>query len=471
MQNGVFISEESNAETGTFIRFHVLEFRFYKNAWAMHMSAVKPVLIVGAGVAGLCAAEALLDAGLECLILEASDRVGGRVRALEGFADFPIELGAEEIHGSSNAVQTLAKGFGSGIEMLQHFSTNDMLRLDGELRFLDQAAEDADVARAFRLIDGLGGYNGENWTVQEYLIRSHFPRRAWHYLDSRLGVEHGTTLDRLAMRGFADYERGWEARETNYTLRGRYLELFEPLIARLDNRILRRTVVKAIDWQGCPTVRLGDGERIDATAVIVTASIAVLRAGILDFDPALPAEKVSALQSIGMDAGMKILLKFRIRFWDENMYFLHTDGFLPQFWAPGKGKSPEAAVLTAFVGGSRAEILARLGVDPIQFAVKELDEIFGSEMATRSFQEGFVADWGAEPFARGLYSYPTTDTLPEHRMALGKSLDHKVFFAGEATDAHGSSGTVHGAMESGRRAAAEVLELVSSKSGTGSKLH
>lgn len=253
------------------------------------------ILIIGAGVAGLCAAEMLTDAGMECLILEATDQVGGRVRTLEGFADFPIELGAEEIHGPVNAVQTLAKSFGSKIETLQHFSTNDMLRLDGELRFLDQAAKDSDVARAFGLIDRLGFYNGENWTVQEYLIRSHFPRRTWHYLDSRLGVEHGTTLDRLAIRGFTNYERGWEARETNYTLRGRYLELFEPLIARLNDRIRRKTIVKAIDWQRSPAVRLADGERIEARAVIVTASVAALRAGIVDFDPVLPAEKANAL--------------------------------------------------------------------------------------------------------------------------------------------------------------------------------
>lgn len=423
------------------------------------MSIVKPVLIIGAGVAGLCAAEALVDAGMQCLILEASDRVGGRVRALEGFADFPIELGAEEIHGPINAVQTLAKSFGLQIEVLQHFSTNDMLRLDGELRFLDQAAADADVTRAFQLIDRLGTYTGENWTAEEYLIRSHFPRRAWHYLDSRLGVEHGTTLDRLAMRGFADYERGWERREANYTLRGKYLDLFQPLFARLADRIRLRTIVKAIDWQGSPAVRLADGERIEANAIVVTASVAALRAGVVDFDPPLPPEKVTALRSIGMDAGMKILMKFRVRFWDESLYFLHTDGFLPQFWAPGKGKSPNAAVLTAFIGGSRAERLARMGVDPIQFAVKELDEIFGSEIATRSFEEGFVANWGAEPFVRGLYSYPTVETLPEHRVELGKSLNGKVFFAGEATDSEGSSGTVHGAMESGRKAARELMDL------------
>jgi ethanolamine utilization microcompartment shell protein EutL len=89
------------------------------------------------------------------------------------------------------------------METVHHVTMDDVLRLDGKLLSLDQAQADPDVRRAFDVIDGLGEYRGENWSAEEFLIRAHFPRRAKHYLDSRLGVEHGTTLDRLAMRGFA----------------------------------------------------------------------------------------------------------------------------------------------------------------------------------------------------------------------------------------------------------------------------
>lgn len=412
-------------------------------------------LIIGAGAAGLCAADALLQSGLEPLVLEASACIGGRIRALEGFADFPIELGAEEIHGPENAVQDLARNLKA--ESLRHFTTDDMIRLDGDLRFLDQAEQDADVHRAFELVAGLGSYNGENRTVQEHLIRAHFPRRAWHYLDSRLGVEHGTTLDRLAMRGFVHYERGWEARETNYTLRGRYLDLFQPMIERLGSRVLLNAPVQSVDWQNEPQVRTADGTEYRPRALIVTVSLGVLREGSLAFHPPLPLEKLSAVSAIGFDAGMKIILNFRQRFWDERMYFLHTDGFLPQYWATGNGKSEEGRVLTAFVGGTRAEMLARMGVDPVRFALEELDELFGARLASRSFDRGFIADWGADPFVRGLYSYPTTETTEADREALARPLGGRLFFAGEATDTAGHSGTVHGAMETGWRAAREIL--------------
>ncbi len=412
------------------------------------------VIVIGAGAAGLCAADALVAAGHSAVIFEASDHVGGRVRSLEGFTDVPIELGAEEVHGPDNAVAAAAQTL--GMETVHHITTDDMLRLDGELQSLDQAQLDADVQRAFDLIDSLGEYRGENWSAEEFLIRSHFPCRAWHYLSSRLGVEHGTTLDRLAMRGFATYQRGWEARETNYTLRGRYIDLFRPILSRLEGRIRLNAPITAIEWDAAPRVRLQSGEEHTARAIIVTVPLPILRERLIHFSPQLPAEKVAAADSIGMDTGMKIILKFKHRFWEERMYFLHTDGFLPQFWNACKGKSETAHVLTAFVGGARAETLDRMGVDPVRFALEELDELFGAKIASRSFERGLIADWGADPWIRGLYSYPTTQTTEAGREALARPLAGKIFFAGEATNTLGASGTVHGAMETGWRAAAEA---------------
>lgn len=413
------------------------------------------VLVIGAGAAGLCAADSLLEADVETLVLEASHRVGGRIRTLEGFATVPVELGAEEVHGPENAVADLARA--QGTELVQHRTIDDMMRLDGMLIGLDQAELDPDVARAFKVVDELGDYRGENWTVEEFLIRDHFPRRSWHYLDSRLGIEHGTTLNRLAMRGFATYQKGWQARETNYSLRTSYLGLFQPMIDRLGDRIRLNSPIVGVDWSGRPKVRLQNGEEMEADAVIITVPLPILVERCIHFSPQLPAEKVTAADCIGMDTGMKIILKFRDRFWVERTYFIHTDGFLPQYWTSCKGRSDDDFVLTAFIGGARAEMLDRMGVDPVRFALEELDELFGRKTASRTFERGLVADWGAEPYIQGLYSYPTVRTTEGHREALARPLGGKIFFAGEATNTFGASGTVHGAMETGRRAAREVL--------------
>lgn len=416
----------------------------------------KKVLIIGAGAAGLAAADRLLESGKECCIVEATGRAGGRIQHLDGFAPWPIELGAEEVHGLDTCLRRMVED--SGADFITHESRDDIVRLDGQMSSLSVAADDPDMQRAFDFISGLDRVEKPDWTAEQSLVFSQFPRRTRHYLDSRLGVEHGTTLNRLGLRGFKTYEKGWEARENNYTINRPYLSLFARMLERAQGILRLNAPVESLRWGAAhPSVSLIGGEILEADQVIITSSVTVLKSGLPAFDPPLPPEKLEAISNIGMDTGMKILLRFSERFWPEEMYFLHTDGFLPQFWTPGKWRDPECHVLTAFIGGSRAEFLANLGCDPIAFAVAELDEAFGGKIASRLFKKGHVADWGKEPFVRGLYSYPMATTTEAHREALAAPLANKIYFAGEATDLHGHTGTVHGAIESGWRAAEEIL--------------
>ena len=417
--------------------------------------SVRSVIVIGAGAAGLAAAERLVSDGMEVTVLEASHRVGGRVRHLEGFADFDIELGAEEVHGLENCLVPLVEA--SGADLIRHETAHDYIRYDGKLVSLAEARAGEDLGEAFDFVAGVSHFSGPPWTVEQCLVARHMPGRAWHYLDSRLGVEHGTTLDRLGMRGFAGYEPNWQSREDNYTVRQPYVRLLDPLLDQVRDRIRFDAAVARIEWGGPQAlVRLTGGEDSRADAVIYTGSVAVLREAPTEFCPALPAEKREAIVSIGMDGGMKMVLKFDHRFWPEDMYFLHADTFWPQFWAPGKGRGGRAHVLTTFVSGARTDFLRPLGVDRVEFALGELDRIFGGRIASQSFEDAHVANWTAEPYVRGLYSFPLAHTEPRHREALAAPLGKRLFFAGEATDLGGHSGTVHGAIDSGRRAAEEV---------------
>lgn len=421
--------------------------------------ATSEVIVVGAGAAGLAAAQRLMAEGLKVTVLEASDRAGGRIRSLEGFADFPVELGAEEVHGLENCLVPLVGE--AGAELLRHETIHDYIRYDGRLLSLEEARAGQDLREAFDFVADVSRYDGPAWTVEQCLVARHVPGHAWHYLDSRLGVEHGTTLDRLGMRGFVGYERNWQLREENYTVRQPYVRLLDPLLGVVKDSLRFGATVARIEWGGPKAcVRLAGGGQLTADAVVFTGSVAVLREGGPEFVPVLPAEKREAVAAVGMDGGMKILMKFRKRFWPDDMYFLHSDTFLPQFWNPGKGRGGRAHVLTAFVSGTRADFLRHLEVDLVEFALGELDRVFGERVATSNFKESYVADWTTEPFIRGLYSFPSAQTEPRHREALAASLGGKLFFAGEATDTEGHSGTVHGAIASGRRAAGEVLAAV-----------
>jgi monoamine oxidase len=421
------------------------------------MSA-QSVIVIGAGAAGLAAAERLVASGCDVTILEASDRVGGRIRHLEGFADFNIELGAEEVHGLENCLVPLISD--AGMDLIRHETVHDYIRYDGKLISLESARAGEDLREAFEFVDTVSHFHGPAWTVEQCIVARHLPGHAWHYLDSRLGVEHGTTLDRLGMRGFAGYERNWQLREENYTLRQPYVRLLDPLLEKVCGRIRFGATVARIEWGGPQVaVRLAGGEELRADAAVYTGSVAVLRDAPPEFSPALPLEKRDAVQNIGMDGGMKIVLKFSRRFWPADMYFLHSDTFWPQFWTPGNGRNARAHILTAFVSGTRADFLRHLELDLVEFALGELDCIFGGRVASGNFEEAYVADWTTEPFVRGLYSFPLAHTEPRHREALAAPLGGRLFFAGEATDLEGHSGTVHGAIETGRRAAEEVVLL------------
>jgi len=412
-----------------------------------------PTIIVGAGAAGLAACHALLAAGQDALVLEASARIGGRIRALEGFADFPIELGAEEVHGLDHCLGQLAG------DLICHSSNSDFLRLDRHLIPWDVALGDSDVAKVAGFIAKVSEYAGEPCSVADLARRAGISARVWHYVVSRMGVEHGTTIERLGMSGFFGYEEGWERRENNRTVRGRYLDLLAPITKLVEPHVRCRAPVEAILWDSdAVQVRMQDGEELLAAGVIFTGSIAMLAAGSPAFFPGLGDDKLGALERVKMDVGLKIILRFRERFWPREMYFLHTDGIFPQFWASGKGRASATPVLTAFIGGAKAEALQ--GLDVVRLALDELDEMFGSKSATQQFENSHIADWGAEPFVRGLYSYGTPQASLADRFTLASSLGGRVFFAGEATDTEGQTGTVHGAMASGKRAAAEVLQLL-----------
>ncbi len=249
--------------------------------------SVRSVLVIGAGAAGLAAAERLVSHGLAVTVLEASGRVGGRVRHLEGFADFDIELGAEEVHGLDNCLVPLIEA--TGADLIRHETAHDYIRYDGKLVSLAEARAGEDLREAFDFIAKVSHFSGPAWTVEQCLVARHMPGRAWHYLDSRLGVEHGTTLDRLGMRGFAGYEPNWQSREENYTMRQPYVRLLDPLLDQVRDRIRFGAAVERIEWGGPQAlVRLASGEDLRADAVIYTGSVAVLRDAPPEFFPVLP---------------------------------------------------------------------------------------------------------------------------------------------------------------------------------------
>jgi hypothetical protein len=226
--------------------------------------------------------------------------------------------------------------------------------------------------------------------------------------------------------------------------------------------VIYNSPVTVIDTSGIQPVAIdSNGVYHYAKAIIVTVSVGVLKAGIIDFIPDLPAAKLGAISTIGMGKGMKISLRFTSQLWEDKLMTLALDGPLGECWPP-KVYQPSVTdhVLTCFSMGKNAEVMGALPDDTARLnrALVDLDAAFGGT-ASPAFVEGFVMDWTASPYVRGSYSYPAPGTRPisgpTMRQVLAQPVGTTLYFAGEATH-NTMASTVPGAMQSGERAAGEV---------------
>lgn len=422
------------------------------------------VVVIGAGAAGLAAGRALSGAGKRVCILEARNRIGGRVSTLHlPDLPLPIELGAEFIHGESATT----------------FSIVDAAALTAmELPDDHWWSRDGDferIADFWELIDGVRakiGARKRDLSFSDFLrSRPGLPPRTRQLARTFVEGYHAADADRmstLALRmadGEQDDDEGGGNRQ--FRLAGGQDALLDWLRAGLDpERIELRlgTVVTNIQWaQGAVTLEYrtrNTTERIRASAAILTIPIGVWKAprdqeGSIAFDPPL-REKEEALSKIEAGHVVKIAFRFRERFW-RDVNFLHSDDrFMPTWWTSAPARSP---ILTGWAGGPAADALLAEGPDVmIDRGLDAMSRAWGQPRRhLDSLLAGtFTHDWQRDPFSRCAYSYASVGGS-RAADALAKPLRGTLFFAGEATSSD-ETGTVAGAIESGRRAARELLK-------------
>lgn len=415
------------------------------------------VIVVGAGAAGLYAATLLAEEGFEVIILEASERHGGRIRHLDGFADFPVEIGAEEIHGEESIYYEIAVE-DCKAETVKA-KTQDLYWISGMLLNEEVAKENEHLEQAMELIDGIEDYEGRDISLADYFKEQGIDKSIWHIINAEVANEHGTSAERIGMSGLAFEENHWEAGKQNFMLKNRtHLSILEQCCESILKNIQYKKIVTSIDYsEEYLTVATKDGQSYQADAVIVTVPLTMLKATLINFYPALPKEKQHAIQKIGMDAGLKIILKFKERFWDADLGSIFGE-LVPEYWATSVGRSDKSHLITAFVNGVNAEYLSHEGEKAIEYILNELDKIFGGNLASQHYEKAYIMDWFKEPFIKGAYSYDKVG-IGNSRQVLAQAVDGKIFFAGEATCTNGHHASIHGAMESAERAVEELLEV------------
>jgi monoamine oxidase len=427
-------------------------------------------------VAGLSAARALSDSGLRVIVLESRDRIGGRIftRHIPCFP-MPIELGAEFIHGEPREIWDVVDVAGlTAVEV----PGSHLQSLDGAFKesgfwprweaIVKQMREAGAPDRPFRqfIEERYGGAEDQLETK----------RLALDYVEGFNAAD----ASRISVAALVEMEGGGDA---TFRILNGYDRLVDWLLAGCDpRRVTLRlgSVANEIKWSR-GRVEVSASSRAGQTLpyfraerVVITLPLGVLQApigalGAVRFEPELN-EKQEAIGKLAMGTVTKIILRFRERFWERRGFyaplsggrlpplgFLHSsDENFPTWWTSLPVRAP---IITGWAGGPAAARLALRGEEfVVKRALESLSRMFGlnREKLAELLVACYTRDWQADPYTRGAYSYIPVGGLDAPRL-LAEPVEDTLFFAGEATDGAGQNGTVHGAMASGRRAAAEII--------------
>jgi len=445
------------------------------------------IVIVGAGAAGLAAARVLRESGVEFAVLEARERIGGRIFTRhDSSLPVPIELGAEFVHGVAPVLREIAR--------------------DAALAILDNGGQRwQSNGRVLRRFDDFWPQLNE---VMSRLDAHRDPDRSFEqFLNTRPGGARLARARSLALQFVKGFHAADPARASERALAeggspgddvrerriGRFAAGYETVatwLARdLGSRINLGAVATAIQWErGAVHVnaRQSAGDAVsamDARAAIVTVPIGVLQAphgeaGAIAFDPSLDRErsKAEALRGMEMGAVTRLTLQLREAFWTSERFMRRTksqdldrfaflqsaDTDFPVWWTAYPVSAP---VLIAWTGSTRARELSALEeAEVIDRAIGALGRQFGfaARAARRMVTGAWTHNWGNDPYSRGAYSYMVVGGS-DSPAKVARPVQGTLFFAGEASDVEGRTGTVHGAIASGRRAAKQALRALATR--------
>lgn len=358
------------------------------------------VAVIGAGLAGLRAAQTLAAAGVDVVVLEAQDRAGGRVLTDRTFANFPVERGAEFLHRTATTAWNIARESGFALLDDVEFDLDQdvFVFLRGERLLAADIARDRDLNVVFDADLNFGDLvdvDADTLSVEQAIASLGLGPLATRLLEQDAALEQSglpsqmsafaISNEVIAAGGDFRFERGYDQLVDHI---GRGLPIF------------LSTPVESVEWsRDAVEITTANGV-IEADHVVITVSVAALRAGLIEFDPPLPAARQDAIDGLGMGFIAKLLLRYDEPFWPEGTSNVLTDGDPQHWWMPAVTREQDDvdAVITGFATQTFADRVAGMSVAQVRdVAAAELVRIFGAPASADHIEDFSFVDWSADP--------------------------------------------------------------------------
>jgi monoamine oxidase len=416
------------------------------------------VLVIGAGMAGVTAARELARAGLSVTVVEARDRVGGRVFSVRDFCGEPVEGGAEFVHGVGAKTWPEVRAAGLTVRPCSH--VHDMFNIGGGTRWLPWILLHPGVWPSFTILRAIARRQPPDVCAREFIEQRGYRGRARIMAEMVLTAHLPGSIDEVGVLGLVDdgilhLEAG---------LNHRVAEGYDRVAAFIGRDLDVRFgfAVERIQWRpGQVTLRAVDGRELSARAAVCTLPVGVLKSGVVRFVPDLPDRKRAALANIEMGPVTKVLLSFKERFWPKwAATVVCGTGPVTLYWPVFHGADDEPAVLIAYCTGPRAARISAVSEDEAaEITVADLCRLFPRADPRRQLVAQRRIDWTTDPCALGGYTFLRPGGVGARR-DLAAADTGTLFWAGSATESSPIAASVEAAYVSGLRAAREVRAAV-----------